>query len=232
MLKKVNSGREIRTFQGHSSSINAVAFSPDGRRALSGSEDGSNRLWNVKTGDEIAKMVSFKEGEWATVTGQGYYVASAGGEKYINATIGTQVSGIAPYRNQFKRPDLVAAILQAGELDRQAPRIEVYPKQRSVENELVLDTYRYTLHGQAIDKSAIAIVTINGKAANLFDNQGNFTYELQLQEGKNATQITATDIFANTARKTVTLVFTPPALLKRSITMPSSSALMTTKMLG
>jgi len=213
-LWEVNSGREIRTFQGHSYYVIAVAFSPDGQLALSGSRNGSNRLWNVQTGDEIAQMVSFKDGEWATVTGQGYYVASSTkAEERINVRTGpTQVSGIAPYRNQFKRPDLVAAILQAGELDRQAPRIEVYPKQRGIENELVLDTYRYTLHGQAIDKSKISTVTINGNTANLLDNQGNFTYDLQLQEGKNTTQITATDIFANTARKTITLVYSPSPL--------------------
>jgi len=180
-LWKVKSGREIRTFQGHSYGVNAVAFPPDGRLALSGSGDGSSRLWNIQTGDEIANMVSFTDGEWATVTGQGYYVASSTtAEERINVRTGpTQVSGIAPYRNQFKRADLVAAILQAGELDRQPPRIEVYAKQRRVENELVLDTYRYTLRGQAIDKSKIATVTVNGKAANLLDNQGNFAYELQ-----------------------------------------------------
>jgi hypothetical protein len=159
-------------------------------------------------------MVGFKDGEWATVTGQGYYVASSTtAEERINVRTGpTQVSGIAPYRNQFKRADLVAAILQAGELDRQPPRIEAYSKQRSVENELVLDTYRYTLRGRAIDQSKIATITVNGKAANLLDNQGNFAYDLQLQEGKNPTQITATDIFDNSAQKKITLAYSPSPL--------------------
>jgi hypothetical protein len=210
-LWDVNSRREIRTFKGHSNWVFSVAFSPDGRLALSGSDDGSSRLWNVQTGDEIAQMVGFYDGEWVTVTGQGYYVASSTkAEERINVRTGqNQVSGIAPYRNQFKRSDLVAAILQAGTLDRQPPRIEVYSKQRSVENELVLDTYNYTLRGRAIDQSKIATVTVNRKRVYPIDNKGNFSYNLPLQAGKNPVQITATDIFDNTAQKKITLAYSP-----------------------
>jgi WD40 repeat protein len=77
-LWEVSSGHQIRTFFGHSSWIRAVAFSPDGKLALSGSLDGSTHLWHVQNGEEIAQMVGFEDGEWVTITPQGYYVASAG----------------------------------------------------------------------------------------------------------------------------------------------------------
>jgi WD40 repeat protein len=208
-LWDIDSGREIRTFKGHSDYVNAVALSNDGRLALSGSRDGSIRFWNTQTGDEIAQMVGFEDGEWATVTGQGYYVASSDGEKYINATVGSQVSSIVPYRRQFKRPDLVAAILQAGKLDRQPPRLQIYSKQRGIENDLVLDTYRYTLRGRAIDDSKIATVTVNGKPVHQIDPQGYFNQSLPLQVGQNRVHITATDIFDNTAHKTLNLNYAP-----------------------
>jgi len=210
-LWEVQSGRSIRTFKGHSSWISAVALSNEGRLALSSSVDGSIRLWHLQTGDEIAQMVSFTDGEWATVTGQGYYVASSRkAEERINVRTGpTQVSAIAPYRRQFKRADLVAAILQAGKLDREPPRIEVSSKQRSVENELVVDTYRYTLRGRAIDDSKIATVTVNGKPVHDIDHQGHFNQDLPLQVGQNQVHITATDIFDNTARKTLNLIYSP-----------------------
>ncbi|MEJ2118417.1 MAG: WD40 repeat domain-containing protein [Alphaproteobacteria bacterium] len=42
-----------RTFTGHSNSVNSVAFSPDGRTALSGSKDNTLKLWDVASGKEL-----------------------------------------------------------------------------------------------------------------------------------------------------------------------------------
>jgi WD40 repeat protein len=48
---KGNYGR--RLFSGHTDSVDGLAFSPDGRFALSGSLDNTARLWDVETGREI-----------------------------------------------------------------------------------------------------------------------------------------------------------------------------------
>ena len=42
-----------RTFAGHKGDVMSVAFSPDGRSALSGSSDDTLKLWDVATGKEI-----------------------------------------------------------------------------------------------------------------------------------------------------------------------------------
>ena len=47
------SGREIRSFAGHSSNISSVAFSPNGRQIISGSGDDTIKLWDVETGHEL-----------------------------------------------------------------------------------------------------------------------------------------------------------------------------------
>ncbi|HST19482.1 MAG TPA: WD40 repeat domain-containing protein, partial [Blastocatellia bacterium] len=50
-------GREIRSFIGHSAFVVSVKFSPDGRYILTGSIDKTARLWDVSTGREIRRLV-------------------------------------------------------------------------------------------------------------------------------------------------------------------------------
>lgn len=47
----------VRSFDGHKDGVWAVAFSPDGKRALSASYDRSLRLWDVASGKELMQIV-------------------------------------------------------------------------------------------------------------------------------------------------------------------------------
>ena len=44
-LWDLESGAKLRSFKGHSDKVEAVAIFPDGKRALSGSQDKTLRLW-------------------------------------------------------------------------------------------------------------------------------------------------------------------------------------------
>ena len=49
----VNTGRQIRTFFGHSHySINIIKFSPDGKIFASGGSGGDLKMWNAETGQQ------------------------------------------------------------------------------------------------------------------------------------------------------------------------------------
>ena len=41
---------------GHTAAITAVAFSPDGTRVLTGSQDNTAKLWDAQTGKEILSL--------------------------------------------------------------------------------------------------------------------------------------------------------------------------------
>jgi WD40 repeat protein len=53
ILWDLETGAEIRRFLGHADKVANVAFLPDGRRAVSSGWDGTFRLWNLETGDQL-----------------------------------------------------------------------------------------------------------------------------------------------------------------------------------
>ena len=50
----LESGWELRTLAGHSSSVNGVAVTADGRRAVSASGDNTLKVWDLESGTVIA----------------------------------------------------------------------------------------------------------------------------------------------------------------------------------
>jgi hypothetical protein len=178
-LWDVETGHEIRTFTGHTSFVSAVAFSPDGKLALSGSWDGSTRLWDIETGKIVAQMVDFGDGEWITITPEGYYTASLNGGKYINVTVGMQVYGIDQYEAIYHRPDIVQLALKLGDsqqavaqVTRNAPPVQIAqvqpPKVWFVAPQQGYETDRSTITvnietEEIVDSAESVIIKVNGR---------------------------------------------------------------------
>ncbi|MBW4494282.1 MAG: hypothetical protein KME26_14580 [Oscillatoria princeps RMCB-10] len=44
----------LRTLTGHTSAVVAVAITPDGQKAVSASDDNTQKIWDLNTGEEMA----------------------------------------------------------------------------------------------------------------------------------------------------------------------------------
>src|SRR5262249_15581763 len=111
-------GKSLGKFVGHVSEVWAVAPSPDGRYLLSGSDDQTVRLWNLKSRELLVTLFQGRDGEWVMWTPQGFYAASGPGAELIGWQINRGPLREADYitaaqlRTHLNRPDIVARAIQ------------------------------------------------------------------------------------------------------------------------
>ena len=111
--------KEVKIFQALSgstpgmvtSTVGYAALSSDGKRIVSAASDAAIRIWNTATGEEIGLLIAFEDGEWLTITSEGYYNTSEKGAQYLKVKYeGTEYS-VDQFYDVFYRPDIVAAKL-------------------------------------------------------------------------------------------------------------------------
>jgi WD40 repeat protein len=77
-LWDVTTGKEVRRFPGHTAQVHGVAFTPDGRRAVSGASDGTLRVWDVQAGTQVRSVATHVSVRDLSVSPDGRRVLTAG----------------------------------------------------------------------------------------------------------------------------------------------------------
>lgn len=196
-------GTLIKVLEGHTGRVKSIAVVPGGKQIVSASLDGTVRLWDLTSGREKVQMVTFDDGEWIVVTSEGYYNASANGDKYLNVRVGPNVYGIESYREAFFRPDLVKLALSGGSLQgyrtlaevKQPPRVSIVQTAVTSSNEEFKLTLRLEEQGGGIgdlrlflNGSAVMLDSARALKAVQKDASGAVyrSYTLKLSPGSNS----------------------------------------------
>ena len=125
LLWDVASGRLLHTLNGHTNSVDAVAFSPDGKLLASGSGDNTVRLWDVASGGAL-RTLSGHTDKVLTVAfaPDGKSLASAGWDRMIkfwDPASGSVIHSIGGHRTaQVAKMSADGKILAVGYGDSQS----------------------------------------------------------------------------------------------------------------
>jgi WD40 repeat protein/uncharacterized caspase-like protein len=100
-------GDAIHVFASHTDRVTCGAFSADGTQVLTGGADGTARLWRTDSGRELCRLLGFRDGTWAVVTPDNYYMAPKGALDGVTFRVGKQLFSFDQFDLKFNRPDKV-----------------------------------------------------------------------------------------------------------------------------
>ena len=232
------SGIEWKTLAGHTGMAGASAkFSPNGKQVISAG-DASTRIWDVSTGEEVASMIAFEDGEWIITTSNGYYNSSPKGDQYLSVQVKGKDYTIEQLRESFYRPDLVNLALSGGSLKelkkvadvKPPPVVAIVDTPKSIDKSDAAITLKITDAGGGIgdirlylNGSAVMLDSTRGvKVVASNSNEISKTYQLKLSSGVNS--IRAIAFNADNTMQSTDAVYEITASFK-SIGKPSLYAL-------
>ncbi|MEN6466866.1 MAG: caspase family protein, partial [Syntrophaceae bacterium] len=187
-------------------------------------------LTSKKTKKKLVDLYGFEDGEWIIMTPDGYYTASANGDKYLSVRKDNNIYSIENYREAFFRPDLVKIAIAGNALEGyrtladvgRPPVVKIEGMPEKTEGDSVTFKLRITdagggigdirlyLNDTSVMTDSARSVTVKGKAR---PGQKEIvkTYTLHLLNGLNAIKAIAFDkennVQSNPALQKITASF-------------------------
>jgi WD40 repeat protein len=95
-------------FQGHEDQVRSAFFTEDGKYLVSGSADGSCKIWDAKKGELLATRIASKRSDdYIVYTPEKYYTVSKEGTSFIHYVDGDDTYSFDQFDLQYNRPDKV-----------------------------------------------------------------------------------------------------------------------------
>jgi WD40 repeat protein len=114
-------GKLVRQFFGHSRLVTSVASSPKGDYFVTGTSDETVRVWKADKEEPVLSL--FVAGyDWIAWTPEGYYAASAYGERLMGWQINNGPEQLASYypsvqfHNSLFQPEVIGCLISSGSL--------------------------------------------------------------------------------------------------------------------
>ena len=212
----LKSKKVIKNFYTGNTSVSDFFITNDNKYLVSAGYDGTLHLFDIRNKKEkkLVSMTSFKDGEWISITPDGYFDASKNGAKHLNIlTDPLTVTSIDAYYEKFYRPDIVKLAMQGKTVDglrkisdvKSPPIVRILNSKKEVEGDslkIVLKVLpknggvgdiRLLLNGTSVVETRASSHRSNGMKA--FEK----TYEVKLVEGQNEIKAMAFEN-TNTAR--------------------------------
>ncbi len=118
-IDDVETGDTVTTLTGHNSSVNSIAFSADGSKIVTGSDDATARVWDAETGEQLTRMANGGLGvKRVAISQDGRFVATAGnGLAVYSAETGRELMRVPGFESEveFSPDDKLIAALGPGE---------------------------------------------------------------------------------------------------------------------